>query len=216
MDTVANNLDRIQDYDGGGMAHLQAGASRSVAAPSASLSADLIRLDHHRFINQLYRSCWSELCGWLRRRFGAGPPEPEDVAQAAFRKIAEVEDFSAILDPRAFLYTVAARTAVSGLRHRSRTQAFIDRELQENGAQVEEITPERICLQKERLRHAEEALAELSPIQREIVYRSRVLGQTYMRISEETGLSQATISRHLQSALMAVSRGLGDDSDGTL
>ena len=214
MDTVVNSLDRKQDSDGEGIAHFQVASVRSIASPPAAQPADVIRLNQHRFINQLYRSCWSELCGWLRRRFGAGPPEPEDVAQAAFRKIAEVDDFSAIIDPRAFLYTIAARTAVSGLRHRSRTQAFIDRELQENGAQIDEITPERVFLHKERLRQVEKGLAELSPIQREIVYRNRVLGQTYMCISEETGLSQATISRHLQSALIAVSRGLADDGNG--
>lgn len=159
-----------------------------------------------RIVDGLYRSCWTELCSWLRWRFGPGPPEPEDVAQIAFGQISEVTDISVIRNPRAFLYTIAARTAVSAYRSRSVTQRFIDREMHENGLEVEEITPERVYQGREQLRTVEQGLAELTDMQHEIVIRCRVLGQTYAQISSETGWSLASISRQLQAALITISR----------
>lgn len=184
---------------------------RPVSLSGPPPSSNIVQLANHRFMEALYRSCWNELCGWLHRRFGPGPPEPEDVAQLAFRKIAEMEDVSVIVDPRAFLYTVAARTAVSGLRSRYRAQAFVDSEMRENALEVEEITPDRVYTGKERLRIVELGLAKLSEMQREIVFRNRVLGQTYAQISEDTGWSLASISRHLQAALISISQELATE-----
>lgn len=176
---------------------------------------DLAHSQTRRLLDDLYRSCWAELCGWLRWRFGPGPPEPEDVAQTAFRRMSEIRDLSTVRDTRAFLYTVAARAAVSGYRSRGVTQKFIDHELHEHGLAVEEITPERVFLGRERLRAVEQGLAKLTKREREIVFRCRVLGQTYAQISLETGWSLASISRHLQAALITISRqaSAGDNSE---
>jgi hypothetical protein len=37
-----------------------------------------------RVLGPLYASCWAELCSYLKRTFGVGPPDPQDVAQQAF------------------------------------------------------------------------------------------------------------------------------------
>jgi hypothetical protein len=34
-----------------------------------------------RVLGPLYASCWAELCSYLKRTFGVGPPDPQDVAQ---------------------------------------------------------------------------------------------------------------------------------------
>jgi RNA polymerase sigma-70 factor (ECF subfamily) len=196
------------------MADVRAKAVPEGSGPAAEAPSNVVALERRRFVNDLYRACWGELCGWLRRRFGPGPPDPEDVAQTAFRKIAELDDVSVIQNPRAFLYTVAARTAVSGLRSRGRMEAFIDREFTEHGEEVEEITPERVYLEKERLAMVEQALAGLTERQREIVMRSRVMGQTYAQIAQETGWSMATISRQLEAAMIGISRTLAEREGG--
>lgn len=171
-------------------------------------SPKVVALDRHRWLEHLHRTYSQELCRWISRRFGAGPPEPEDVVQIAFCKIAELDDLSQIRNPRAFLYTVAVRTCISACRTRERTVRFIDEAMRENGEEVEEITPERVYLEKERLRMVESGLLELTDMQRELVYRSRILGETFADIREQTGWSLASISRQLRAALARISSDL--------
>lgn len=159
-------------------------------------------------IEQLYRLHWNNLCGWLRRRYGAGPPDPEDVAQMAFMKMAAVEDRGTIEDPRAYLFSIAANTALSGIRWFTRTQQFAERELEEVGYRLEEMSPERIHASRERLSVVLSQLDALTDKQRDIVIRSRIGGQTYEQIGAETGWSLADISRQLTLALKTMRRAL--------
>lgn len=169
-------------------------------------------------IERLYRRHWKDLCNWLHRRYGPGPPEPEDVAQTAFLKMADVEDLDSIENPRAYLFSIAANTALTGIKWRARTQRFIEGELEESGHQLEEISPERAYSSRERFDVVWSQLERLSEKQREIVMRSRIYGQTYERISAETGWSMADISRQLTAALAEMRRALenydGDGRDG--
>lgn len=170
-------------------------------------------------IEHLYRAHWNDLCHWLRRRYGPGPPEPEDVAQTAFLKMADVEDLGSIENPRAYLFAIAANTALTGIKWRARTQRFIEGELEASGQQLEEISPERAYSSRERFNVVWSQLERLSEKRREIVMRSRIGGQTYEQISAETGWSMADISRQLTAALAEMRRALenydGDGRDGT-
>jgi RNA polymerase sigma factor (sigma-70 family) len=170
-------------------------------------------------VEALYRLHWKDLCTWLRWRYGAGPPEPEDIAQAAFLKMAEVKDRSLIENPRAYLFTIAANTALMGIRAFVHTQQFIDRELEDTGARLEELSPERIHSSRERLNVVLGQMDLLSEKQRDIVTRNRIGGQTYEQISAETGWSLADISRQLTQALATMRQALqtydGDDQEDT-
>lgn len=141
------------------------------------------------------------MCGWLRRRYGAGPPDPEDIAQDAFVKLSQVDDFDAIADPRAYLYTIAAHLALSGIRWLGRTRDYIDHELGATGQQLDELTPAHIADSRERFEIVLAHMQTLSDKQRQIILRSRIGGQTYEQISAETGWSIADISRQLTAAL---------------
>lgn len=46
----------------------------------------------HGDIDALYRAHAGDLVAWLRKMFGDGPPEPEDMAQQAFLKLMERPD----------------------------------------------------------------------------------------------------------------------------
>ena len=71
------------------------------------------------WLDVLYRRHWTDLCAWLRRRYGDGPPEPEDVAAEAFAKLAAKSDIAQVRDARAYLFTTAARCAIDALRGRA-------------------------------------------------------------------------------------------------
>lgn len=157
-----------------------------------------------RFLDGLYRDHVGNLVGWLRRHYGAGPPSPEDVAQTAFAKLAAHVDIHRIEKIKPYLYATAVHVALDEIKWMKRTDAFIDHELNRAGQALEEITPERVYQARERLDRLAYVMERLPAKQREIVRRSRFLGQTYAEISAETGWSGADISRQLSAAMDAI------------
>lgn len=157
--------------------------------------------DGRAWLDVLYRRHWTDLCAWLRRRYGAGPPEPEDVAAEAFAKLAARDDIDKVRDVRAYLFTTAARCAIDALRGRARLTRFIDDQLAQYGREVGELTPERVYSAREQLAALAEDLKSMTPRQRETLLRSRILGQTYDQISAATGWSPSAVGRYMQSAM---------------
>jgi RNA polymerase sigma-70 factor (ECF subfamily) len=152
-------------------------------------------------LEDLYRSYRAPLVAWLRRRYGSGPPNPEDIAQTAFIKLLASDGLGRADHIRSYLYAIAVNTARDEIQWISRTDRFIERQLRESGRDLEEITPERIYSGKLDVDRLAELMGQLTGKQREIVRRSRILGQTYAQISEEMGWSMADISRQLAAAL---------------
>ncbi len=157
------------------------------------------------FIETLYKKHWSSLCSWLRARYGNGPPDPEDLAQSAFEKVSRLQGLEDMNNPRAYLFTVAARNALDELRGLAVRRKYIHQVMIQYGDVVEEITPERVCGSREEIKALSEDMKGLSIVQREVVMRSRLLGQTYTEISKQTGWSTSAISRHLQDAMIIFS-----------
>lgn len=162
--------------------------------------------DRTRFIEELYRSCWGELCRRLRRLYGDGPPEPEDIAQSAFAKITALDNLKYIENPRAFLFTTAVNLGLNAIDRIVRARKFIDGEMHRVGQNVEEITPETVYQDREHLNTVQQAIDSLSEKQRQVLLRSRLKGETYAQISAATGWSPADISRQLKAALAVIDR----------
>lgn len=171
-------------------------------------------LDRHRrhFLDELYRDHVGNLVGWLRRRYGGGPPSPEDIAQIVFTKLAALDDIQRIEKIKPYLYATAVNVVLDEIKWIKRTAAFTDQELHRTGQRVEEITPERVYQGREKLALLSQAMEGLSGKQCEIVRRSRFLGQTYSQISAETGWSSADISRQLSAAMIAIEAATDDRS----
>lgn len=160
--------------------------------------------DQRSFLNKLYRDHVVNLVGWLRRRYGVGPPSPEDIAHTAFAKLASHSDIGQIEKIKPYLYATAVHVALDEIKWIKRTDAFVDHELHRMGQALEEITPERVYQGRERLDKLAHAMERLPEKQRDIVRRSRILGQTYADISAETGWSGADISRQMSAAMDAL------------
>ena len=71
-------------------------------------------------LDTLYRRHWSELCRYLRRLVGQGPPEPEDIAQTAFIRFAQQSSHQDVRNPRAFLFRTARNLVVDAKRRERR------------------------------------------------------------------------------------------------
>lgn len=163
-------------------------------------------LDRHRrhLLDRLYRDHIGNLVSWLRRHYGGGPPSPEDIAQIAFTKLAALDDIQRIEKIKPYLYATAVNVALDEIKWIKRTAAFVEQELHRTGHALEEITPECVYEAREELTLLSQAMEGLSGKQREIIRRSRFLGQTYAQISAETGWSGADISRQLGAAMVVI------------
>jgi len=153
-------------------------------------------------LRALYESYWNELCGYLRHRFGLGPPEPEDIVQAAFANFAAVASQGKIANPRAFLYATARHLVFDHHRH----QRYCDghaRDVQHTAEHeiLSEISPERVLLDRERVRLLSEALKRLSPKQRRMVLLSRFEGLSHTEIAARFGVSAASVQKQVERGL---------------
>lgn len=174
---------------------------RETAAQAKALNQDR----HALFLDKLYRQHSSELCGRLRNMFGSGPPDPEDIAQAAFAKMGEIKDIEAIRHPRAFLFKTAINLGLNAKSRAATAQTFIDGALAEaEDAILEQRTPETVFSLRQRLSMIEDVVATLPAKQREVLIRNRLKGETFAAIREATGWSQGDISRQLNSALASL------------
>jgi len=163
------------------------------------------RPDETLLLNRLYREHAKRISQQVRQVFGDGPPEPEDLVQTAFAKLAELGNLSDIQHPRAFIYRMAVNLGLNSIDRYKVARRFAERELKAaNAPIVDETTPEAVYTMRQRLTRARTAFASLTDKQKTIVTRVRFHGETYAQISQDTGWSPADISRQMKAALIAM------------
>lgn len=159
--------------------------------------------------DRLYRDYGGLLCETLRRKFGGGPPDPEDAAQSAFAKLASLEEPSKISNPRAFLFTTARNLILDHKRRENSYQRYSESVLAaQTGLRRDDLTPEQFVLEKERLGIVRSAIESLPYKQKVVLSLSRRQGYTYMQIVEKTGWSYGDVHRQMSYALAALSDAL--------
>ena len=127
------------------------------------------------------------------------------MVQSAFAKFAALDNPDSIKDPRAFLFIAARNLVLDHKRSRKVADAYIaeqiafDRELV-----LEEITPERVVIAKERFATLIEAMRALPLKQQVILTMSRLEGKSYREIGKETGWSVGDISRNMNAGIAAL------------
>ena len=175
----------------------------SMTAAGAVQVAD-IGGDARPTLDDLYRHYAGELRKAVRKSFGAGPPEPDDVVQAAFARYATLDDPAKVRNPRAFLYTTARNIVLDHKRGQRRTDAFIDEVLAEAGQQVDKITPEDVLLHREQFDIMVAVMRRLPKKQRVVLTMSRLHGHSYGQIARVTGWSVSDIGRQLNAGLETI------------
>jgi RNA polymerase sigma-70 factor (ECF subfamily) len=148
----------------------------------------------------LYRTYWHDLRRYIANRFGAGPPEPEEVAQAAFAKLAAVDDISAISDPRGYLFTIACNLVIDD-RRRLGHRAAVHRDIQHIADPVSDSSPERVLLGKERLEIFKGALRTMPKLRRRIFLLVRAEGCSPSEVARRFGMSEDAVYKHVQRAV---------------
>lgn len=171
---------------------------------------DTHRRDQTR-LRLLYQRHWPELCRYIRATFGSGPPDPQDVAQSAFARYMALDDHDIVDNPRAFLYTTARNIVLDfnrHLKHANRHSASAAQN--EYTERVDECSPERITLARERTGMLVAAVQNLPQRQRQALLLNRLHGLSYGEIAARIGASKSDVSRQIARALEAVEAALGE------
>lgn len=153
-------------------------------------------------VEAAYRLYWGELCAYIAKKFGSGPPEPEDVAQAAFARFAALEDPQNIGNPRAFIYRTAHNIAVDHLRRKKTRQSYADDAVAaQSHEQSDDFSPERVLLAKERLETIASAIRRMPKRQARILVMNRVDGLSFVEIARRMNMSESNVKKLMGKSL---------------
>jgi RNA polymerase sigma factor (sigma-70 family) len=153
-------------------------------------------------LDDLYRRYWQELCHYLKSRYGDGPPEPEDVAQATFAKFASLQQPTDIENPRAFLYRVANNLVTDEYRRKATREKYLTEETQlEQINKSAEPEPESVLMMSEMNLSLEAALLELDTRERDFLLLHRIQKLSYTEIAQRSGMSRNGVKAVIVKAL---------------
>ncbi|RMR29936.1 Rna polymerase sigma 70 family [Pseudomonas syringae pv. coriandricola] len=150
-------------------------------------------------VEGLYRAHNVWLTTWLRRRLGC-PHSAADLAQDTFVKVLGARDTAQIIEPRAFLTTIAKRVLCNHYRRQDLERAYYQAlaELPECAAPSEE---ERAII-LETLVELDQLLDGLPALVKRAFLMSQVDGLSHGQIAAELDISIATVKRHLNKAAL--------------
>lgn len=177
----------------------------------ASSGTDDHRRDH---LAHVYRQYWSELCRHIERKFGPGPPEPEEIVQTAFVRYAALEKPEEVANPRAYLYACSRNVALDLHRHRQvRDAAISDGVFSDPGDRPANLDIERVLLGREQLAIVESVVRTMEAKRRKVFIMHVVHEMRYAEIAREMGVSEARIRQLMASALEECQRALNRATD---
>jgi RNA polymerase sigma-70 factor (ECF subfamily) len=163
--------------------------------------------DQKRWVQRIYERYWAELCGYLNKAFGEGPPEPEEVAQIVFEKYAKHVRSNNVANPRAFLYAAARNTVIDFHRRENTRQQYVSTEQATNDeVAFDAISPERALIGRERMAIVRAVLLTMPRTQRMAFLYSTLEGRSHSEIARCLGTSKSSVQRMVAKALSECER----------
>ena len=152
-------------------------------------------------ISQFYRQYAGSVSGYIRRRFGAGPPDPEDITQWAFEKILKSGTLPDIENMRAYVYKTAFNVALTHIRKAARNEVTVDSSDTGYLEISDDLTPERVLIAKERTVIMKQTITNMPVPRRQSFILHRVHGLSCAEIARRTGYSESAIKKHIRLAM---------------
>ncbi|MEM6652441.1 MAG: sigma-70 family RNA polymerase sigma factor [Pseudomonadota bacterium] len=164
----------------------------------------------------LYQQSVDELIAYLRKVFGEGPPEPDDVAQQAFERLSRQEDLSRVKNLKAFLWRTA-RNLVLTERRNSETRSKYEYEIEQLYfvARGNESTPERVLEVRQQLAAINRALREMPERRRQALIWNRVDGLNVAAVARRLGITRSGAVKHIARAALDIDTALKRESEET-
>ncbi len=156
-------------------------------------------------IDGIYRRHSEGIRRYVLRVFGAGPPDPEDVVQAAFERYALLDDREAIENPSAFLKR-SARNYVIDQRRRQTVRATYSQTIIAIGEETDDFDAERVLSAKERWAILERAIRSLDHRRQEMLIMNRIHGISFAEIARRKQCSPTLVKMLVAEALVICHR----------
>jgi RNA polymerase sigma-70 factor (ECF subfamily) len=157
----------------------------------------------------LYRRYREEILRFLRRTFGSGPPDPEDVVQIVFEKYAATAHDAPVHNTRAFLFR-SARNFVIDERRRQSVRSEYAVATQATADRSDDLDAERVLEAQQRWAVIESAIGQLDTRSREMLLMNRLHGLSCAEIARRKGCSATLVKSIIARALVACHQALGD------
>ncbi len=179
---------RLRPYNANNSCSLKHADADGVIPLPSSDTVEVLYTDHHHW-----------LTGWLRRKLGC-PQNAADLAHDTFIKVLSAREAPTLIEPRAFLTTVAKRVLFNFYRRQDLERAYLDAlaQMPEHVAPSEE--DRAIILQT--LLELDQLLDGLPAQVKRAFLLAQLDGLTYAQIGVQLGISVATVKRHLHKAAL--------------
>lgn len=148
-------------------------------------------------IRILYSNHYGWLRSWLHRKLGCAY-QAADLTHDTFVRLLASPQVESIVEPRAFLTTVAKRVLANHYRRREIERAYLDALAVLPEMQAPSLEARAIVL--ETLLEIDAMLDGLPSIAKQVFLLAQVDGLPYAAIAKETGVSVSTVKRHLLKA----------------
>ena len=175
-------------------------AANSTVTQPPSATSGVKRRDA---IASLYARHAESLLTYLKRLVGTGPPDPEDVLQEAFTKIAKAENFDQIKAPHAFLWRTAQNIITNEYRSTAVRERHVDNVADVFYSKTGDVSdPQHVLVARGDAESVLNALEQMDPRRREVVLMNRVDGMTLTEIARRLNVSRSAVSKRLSRAMV--------------
>lgn len=140
--------------------------------------------------------------------------EVDDIVQEAYAVLAGLGEVAHVLNPRAYLFTVARSVMLQQLRRARIVPIVAVAEVERLGILIDEITPEARAVTGEELRRTGALIASLPDKCRQAFVLRRVEGLPQREIAKRMGISENTVEKHIGKALRLLMDAMGSGFDG--
>ncbi len=150
-------------------------------------------------LTNLYLLHSGELNAFARQRVGG--EEAADVVQDTYLRVLQYAGQSALENPRAYLYRVAANVATDrGVAQKKSNERF-EHEVDPDSLDSAAPGPEATLDSRQRLQHCLAALDELPAVYRHVFLLHRIDGLTQGEIADALGIPKRTVERYIAKTL---------------
>lgn len=163
-------------------------------------------------ISSLYKEYYMPLVATLRKMYGDGPPDPEDVANEAFERGIARGDVGSIDNLKAFLWRIAKNVVLKARRdNASRSRRDFEVENIFFPEKSYESTPERIIEAREQLRAINLLLRTMPERRRHAFILHRIQGLSITDTARTLRMSRPGAAKHIARAAAQINELFASD-----
>jgi RNA polymerase sigma factor (sigma-70 family) len=156
---------------------------------------------------RLYRRYRDTVHRYVRRQVGKGPPDPDDVVQAAFERLATVKNSETVENPEAFLVS-CARNYVIDQRRRVAVRLAYARQEGETSSDVYEQDAPLVLVAEQRWAAVEKAILQLDERSQRMLICNRIHGLSCAEIARRERCSPTLVKSLIARALLKCQQAL--------